>query len=460
MLFTGQSGDGSTPASTHVSAASPGGIRRLGLDRSFAADAEGYTALAENALCPVCHDFLEDVVEVNCSGRHVFCRPCIKEVRRRGKPCPSCRGHFYDIETASPLTRSFIEQVRWKCVNFEQGCTFTGTKREMETHLDEACVEQEVNCSFEGCTQTMKRALLSSHREKCAFRCLPCEHCGESVAVSLTEEHLKECAGYPIECPNGCGEKVPRGDVSAHQSSACPETEVECVVPGCGETRKRKAMETHEEESMGKHLRFVCLRLAESEKAREKGEEKMKSLEEGVKRLSAANTSLKSSMLSWELRVQSLSKENAQLQKRTKDLETKMETVMRDCRSADCRLSELEETVEEKQDTNVLQLTLRLPNFRWRASSRKKGQFLESRPFSFMNYRFSLSIFPKGTRESKEGHCSVWIRPKDPNVRMDFTLTCCVVLRTRQDPEGTGQVDFCVRLSGEENVLLGYEDIG
>uniref|UniRef100_A0A0G4HXS7 TRAF-type domain-containing protein n=1 Tax=Chromera velia CCMP2878 TaxID=1169474 RepID=A0A0G4HXS7_9ALVE len=261
----------------------PSTLKRLGLDVSLAAD--GQAGFAANALCPICHDFLEEVVEVNCAGRHVFCRPCISETERmrnrsygcyRGKSCPSCRGTYSQIIAAGPLTRSFIDQVKWKCVHVEKGCAFTGTKKQMEVHLETECAEQERECPFEGCTVKIRRSLLLAHQAICPFRLVPCPHCNESVPFNGTKTHLEECRLFPVDCPNHCGQKLPRGDVSAHRQTDCPEQKVLCQVDGCTERVRRCELSEHMEScpfrllpcahcdkcipanAMEKHLKQVC----------------------------------------------------------------------------------------------------------------------------------------------------------------------------------------------------------
>uniref|UniRef100_A0A0G4H0X7 RING-type domain-containing protein n=1 Tax=Chromera velia CCMP2878 TaxID=1169474 RepID=A0A0G4H0X7_9ALVE len=233
-------------------------VRRLGLDPSFAA--EGFEQLAENALCSICHDYL-DVVETDCEARHIFCRPCLQIVYDMRKPCPECRGHFSKIDTAHIRIRSSIEQVKWKCLNHESGCKFTGTKKELERHLDNECEEQETGCPFEGCGERNHRTVISQHKTGCAFRKVPCDHCTQGVPFNAMVQHLSVCDKVPVPCPNGCGQNPPRGELSVHKETDCGEETVSCEVPGCGQQVKRKEMEGHEEESMKKHMRLLTTQL-------------------------------------------------------------------------------------------------------------------------------------------------------------------------------------------------------
>uniref|UniRef100_A0A0G4HQQ4 RING-type domain-containing protein n=1 Tax=Chromera velia CCMP2878 TaxID=1169474 RepID=A0A0G4HQQ4_9ALVE len=236
-----------------------GGIRRLGLDISFAAD--GFDQLAANAICSICHDYMEDVVEVDCQARHIFCRPCAQMVYDRGQPCPECRGHMSRIETAHLRIRSPIEQVKWKCTNFQQGCEFSDTKKELEKHLDKECEQEETKCPFRGCGQKGHRAIILQHKAVCPPRPVPCTHCHAAVPFDAMVGHLSRCVKVPIPCPSGCGKNLPRGEIDLHRQTECEEQTVCCEVPGCGQGLKRKDMGTHQNENMQKHMKLLTSRL-------------------------------------------------------------------------------------------------------------------------------------------------------------------------------------------------------
>uniref|UniRef100_A0A0G4FWP3 RING-type domain-containing protein n=1 Tax=Chromera velia CCMP2878 TaxID=1169474 RepID=A0A0G4FWP3_9ALVE len=239
-------------------------IRRLGLDPSFAA--EGFRQLAENAICSICHDYLEDIAETDCEARHVFCRPCLKSVYDLRQPCPECRGRMSKMEKAHIRLCISIEAVQWKCLNFEKGCKFTGTKKELVKHLDEVCEEQQTECPIEGCDYKNLRRNLAEHERVCPFRIVPCEHCKEGVAFNAMQTHLSVCKGFPLPCPNGCGKSPPRGDIRLHKETECAEQTVRCTVPGCAAEVKRKELETHNDDNMKKHTKLLTDRVLALEK--------------------------------------------------------------------------------------------------------------------------------------------------------------------------------------------------
>uniref|UniRef100_A0A0G4FFS5 RING-type domain-containing protein n=1 Tax=Chromera velia CCMP2878 TaxID=1169474 RepID=A0A0G4FFS5_9ALVE len=241
-------------------------IRRLGLDASYAA--AGNEDLVQNALCPICHDYIEDARETDCAARHVFCGPCIKDVSDRNQPCPCCRGQFSKTERPQGLMRSFIEQVKWKCLNFENGCAFTGTKKQLEKHLDDDCAVQEFKCPFSGCQEKMRRGALDAHKNTCPYRLLPCFFCQAQVRFNCMTAHRDRCPKFPIPCPKMCGQNVPRWQVSQHFERECAEQVLDCRVSGCGERVKRKLMDQHEDDNMKRHLKLVYTELAKQEQQR------------------------------------------------------------------------------------------------------------------------------------------------------------------------------------------------
>uniref|UniRef100_A0A0G4HFC0 RING-type domain-containing protein n=1 Tax=Chromera velia CCMP2878 TaxID=1169474 RepID=A0A0G4HFC0_9ALVE len=235
--------------------------KRLSLDVFLAAP--GFEDQAGNALCPICHDFLEDPTETNCGSRHTFCEPCIELVFAEGSPgdCPCCRGQFTRLEKSKGIVKSLIEHVKWMCPNHERGCCFIGTKRQLEKHLDGECEQHEKECPFDGCTESVKNDLLPQHKAVCEHRPVACTYCKKKFRFNVMEIHHVICDKFPLPCPNECGQTLPRKEVENHCKTECPEVVVPCVFPGCGEMVKKKFMSMHEEESTKKHLNLLLQKI-------------------------------------------------------------------------------------------------------------------------------------------------------------------------------------------------------
>uniref|UniRef100_A0A0G4HYR8 RING-type domain-containing protein n=1 Tax=Chromera velia CCMP2878 TaxID=1169474 RepID=A0A0G4HYR8_9ALVE len=326
-------------------------IRRLGLDASFAA--AGNEDQAVSVLCPICHDYMEDAKEVDCEGRHVFCGPCIKNVSDREKPCPFCRGRFSKMERPHALMRTLIEQIKWKCVNFEGGCSFTGTKKQLEKHLDDDCEIQEVKCPFIGCPKKMQRAPLEAHKNSCPYRLVACGHCDEQVCFNSKQTHNKSCPKFPVPCPNKCGKKVLREAVSDHLQKECAEELVDCRVSGCGESVKRKMMEQHEDGNMKKHVKLLH---AEVEK-----------------------------MEIFQTEIDKLQSELDKQQEQTKTLHTELDKMKADVDTLKAQSQSRQLQSFSSSTRDILDVFVRLPDFETRSAGMQKGhgQYLESTSFLF-----------------------------------------------------------------------------
>uniref|UniRef100_A0A0G4I841 RING-type domain-containing protein n=1 Tax=Chromera velia CCMP2878 TaxID=1169474 RepID=A0A0G4I841_9ALVE len=207
------------PGSSQVSS------RRLGLDVSFAAD--GFEKQVEKALCPICFEFPEDPREVDCQARHVFCAECIQRVQRlpwsKTRSCPTCRGRFLKVQKLKPYLQGMLDEIRWRCVNFQKGCTFTGNTQQLVKHLDEECLDQETGCPS-GCGHVFPRKSVAHHTEfDCPFISVACMYCTEEVLMNRAEQslyvHLKTCKKVPVLCPNRCGQTVPRDELPRHVQS-------------------------------------------------------------------------------------------------------------------------------------------------------------------------------------------------------------------------------------------------
>uniref|UniRef100_A0A0G4G2P7 RING-type domain-containing protein n=1 Tax=Chromera velia CCMP2878 TaxID=1169474 RepID=A0A0G4G2P7_9ALVE len=219
--------------------------KRLGLDASLAVDVGENKSYAEMTLCPVCQDFADTPRETDCSYRHMFCSTCISQVLNARGPCPVCRGNITKVSKLSIMNKNMFDMVKWKCLNHEKRCTWTGSKKELEAHLDNVCPEQEGECPHEGCTAKMRRALLSDHKAVCEHRLIPCDYCTQGIPAGAFDDHPTTCIGFPVECPKKCGVFVARSRVTHHLENDCGEGVTECPMLGCAARMKRKDVAHH-----------------------------------------------------------------------------------------------------------------------------------------------------------------------------------------------------------------------
>ena len=204
--------------------------------------------LLENILTP-----LERSLIVCCRCEGVLRDPQLTE---EGYKCESC----LDGGEGRPATtnKTEIEKLRVVCPFRQQGCDWSGTIGLVVSHV-EKCDLCPVSCPL-GCGHSSKRKDLKRHeKEDCPERNTNCEFCLTSIKVSQSCEHFRTCPNYPLECSNGCEKnRIPRNEMSLHVSKLCPLSMVPCPYKryGCVDV-KRKHMDTHETNSVVKHLKMM-----------------------------------------------------------------------------------------------------------------------------------------------------------------------------------------------------------
>ena len=210
--------------------------------------------LLENILSPLEKSFI-----VCCSCEGVMRDPQLTE---EGYKCSSC----LDGGEGKPATvnKTEIEKLRVVCPFRQQGCKWSGTMGLVVTHV-EKCDLCPVCCPL-GCGHSSQRKNSKRHeQEECPERDTSCEFCQTSIKFSQTRVHFETCPNFPLKCSNGCNkDRIARKDLSLHLSKICPLTLVPCAYKkyGCVDV-KRKDVDTHEMDSVVKHVRMMNIRMDE-----------------------------------------------------------------------------------------------------------------------------------------------------------------------------------------------------
>ena len=106
--------------------------------------------------CPICKSFLhpDDSIQTTCL--HIFCKPCIIQLRQNSMS--SCR---------CPICRNIT--------------TETGQKELKESNLFayNALSSVIIKCKNEKCTQTFSLNNLESHLKECEYETIDCPYCDE-----------------------------------------------------------------------------------------------------------------------------------------------------------------------------------------------------------------------------------------------------------------------------------------
>ncbi len=116
----------------------------------------------------------------------------------------------------------------------------------------------------------MLRKNLQDHEDnKCPNRQVKCQQCqskGRYKYIS-SKQHIKGCSGYPLPCPNSCGQKdIKRKYIEVHRQ-VCPLELVECSFSetGCGDV-PRQDLEAHLASDTKQHLALVMTTMTTTKK--------------------------------------------------------------------------------------------------------------------------------------------------------------------------------------------------
>ena len=222
-------------------------------------------SLVERYLCPICQEILHEPVQTSCG--HLFCGRCLKKVR--SKNCPSCRAEFEEEPRRDKFNEREIRNLTVKCQNSSRGCVWVGELGNVESHQNDVCGYQLVQCGNKCGAEIERRDVEKHKKDHCELRMYECPYCPrwstyKGAYKEVTSEHFKKCAAFPLDCPNNCGKKdIFRGDMSSHLC-VCPEEVVPCRYQslGCKVRLPRKHMEDHLEDK-GTHLDIAMATTSE-----------------------------------------------------------------------------------------------------------------------------------------------------------------------------------------------------
>ena len=226
--------------------------------------------------CIICQGLASDAHQMGCCG-HTVCSTCGRTWKGQKNSCPYCR--------KSPLllvpdarNKRYIAGLNLYCSNYDVGCDWRGSLRDIHVHLRDVCQFAIVKCKH-ACSEKVQRRNLQDHeRNKCPMItviCCPCckgsrittcknyldENSRNYLLSSLWDKHepityhvlisthYKHCPSWPMRCPNHCGavEELTRSTLQEHIDYNCPEQVISCqfAEAGCTVRVKRKEMVVH-----------------------------------------------------------------------------------------------------------------------------------------------------------------------------------------------------------------------
>ena len=310
--------------------------------------------------CEMCHNVLQEPFLTTCCGNH-FCQACIDPVVKEGKPCPSCdEGEFMVILDKKTRRKIFSLDVR--CPMWRRGCKWVGELGGRSDHLDEKngdCQFVDVSCS-NACGGRVQRRELPTHLEQaCPKRAYVCDYCPfEATFDVVTTQHWQVCGYFPLPCPNKCDVgRVERQNLEQHLKE-CSLQEVECdfSYAGCQVKLHRKDFASHMEENMQNHMRMTQGKLKDvAAGIEEKFRRDLQTTEEEFRRdlQGTENQLQKANKDQQEKFEKEIAQVNADLQERVKAVQ----------HQKNCQIAELQEASKnqkEKFETEIAQLQERV----------------------------------------------------------------------------------------------------
>ena len=305
--------------------------------------------------CEMCHKVLQEPFLTTCCGSH-FCQACIDPVVKEGKPCPSCEEELTVFIDKKTKRKIFSLDVR--CPMWRRGCKWVGELGGRSDHLDEKngdCRFVDVSCS-NACGGRVQRRELPTHLEQaCPKRAYVCDYCPfEATFDVVTTQHWQVCGYFPLPCPNKCDVgRVERQNLKQHLKE-CSLQEVECdfSYAGCQVKLQRKDFASHMEENTQNHMRMTQGKLKDvAAGIEEEFRRDLQGTENQIAELQRANKDQK----------EQFGKEIAQLQERVKEVQDQKNRQIAEVQEAlkqkDQQLAGIAAQMQEK-DEQITQLLM------------------------------------------------------------------------------------------------------
>ena len=212
--------------------------------------------------CSICLGIVHDPQLIDCHCGSSFCLSCISPLQSEGKPCPLCKGSFNNSLPDRRLQRT-LNNLQIHCSFKEAGCQWVGELSRLYEHLNASppeesrnigCLFVQVECTY--CKEELQRMYVVEHEETvCLKRPARCDFCNnyESTFEDVSTNHASVCPCRMVDCPNECGESIPRKALESHMANVCPLEVISCYA-GCGEALPRQDIESHINDNLASHL--------------------------------------------------------------------------------------------------------------------------------------------------------------------------------------------------------------
>ena len=411
--------------------------------------------------CSVCLQILKEPCLISCCG-HKFCRDCIEQVEKTGKPCPLCNEPGFTFLKDRGLERS-LKDLEARCSYKKEGCEWIGKLGDLDEHLNRdpfhenqlnGCQFVEVECTYK-CGEWFQRRYIAMHEtQQCKKRAYSCDYCRDyhSTFEDVTEVHHPQCGKYPIACPNDCDVYlVQQEDMNTHLLEVCPLTKIDCPFryAGCEMQTLRKDMPQHVKESYA-HVTLLASfteKLAKEnhelrQKALEKEAESYKSLQEFQQKTEEEFQCLRKEIQELKESKVEIAAEVRHIAEKTESIETIVDencesayeeiekcslstlrnyhriyhSLMQHCHNEVQDFSELPANIKVKKEVDLrsmyfpaFPIYFNLKNFE--QQRRVNGNWFSTAFYTHSRgYRMCLRVFPNGNGDGQNTHVSIFVQ--------------------------------------------------
>ena len=162
-----------------------------GIPLSRIVDLEKQEKLLPVLKCKICLNILLNPYDCSKCG-NTFCYKCINKLKESMKKCPfGCID--YEIMPSSFAIKKFLEQLKFTCLNKENGCKEIISYNNLEQH-DKNCNYIKAICPNSQCNTKIQWNLLNNHiQNECLYTLFECQKCHLKLNRKEYSAHIKIC---------------------------------------------------------------------------------------------------------------------------------------------------------------------------------------------------------------------------------------------------------------------------
>ena len=162
-----------------------------GIPLSRVIDLEKHEKLLPVLKCKICLNILLNPYDCSKCG-NTFCYACINKLKESKKNCPfGCID--YEIMPSSFAIKKFLEQLKFICLNKENGCNEILSYNNLEQH-DKNGNFINSTCPNSQCGLKIQWNLLNNHiQNECLYTLFECPKCHLKINRKELSEHNKIC---------------------------------------------------------------------------------------------------------------------------------------------------------------------------------------------------------------------------------------------------------------------------